>query len=195
MLLKPLSDRANESIGKKPEKTYSVYIRLVIYLLAEFIAFVADMFLIVFAKGYDNPWCLSIVFIGIAFYKIWFVLFRDFKNLGFNARGFIDALKMAYHIVDRDKNSISNELDNTSNHENNKDMDKYDNRTSKGLMGILLIFICSLTAFGFTSSTRLYANKHVEIKEIKVEPKVIEDNIIIFKLYDEPVLKIRLSEK
>ena len=53
--LRPLNRRAKIIQGKTPEKISTMYIRLLIYGFAQFMAFVTDVFLVVFGHGYKLP--------------------------------------------------------------------------------------------------------------------------------------------
>ena len=53
--LAPINRKAKEAQGLEPEKINVIYLRLIIYILAEFIAFVSDIFLVIFGKGYTLP--------------------------------------------------------------------------------------------------------------------------------------------
>ena len=89
-----------------------IYLRLIIYILAEFIAFVSDIFLVIFGKGYNLPWSITIVFLTITFYKLVFVLFKDFKDLGFNAKGIISSIRTASKLViHKDLDAINRALE------------------------------------------------------------------------------------
>lgn len=53
--LRPLSSRASIALGRIPEKLSITYIRLLIYGFAQFIAFIADVFLVIFGNEYTKP--------------------------------------------------------------------------------------------------------------------------------------------
>jgi len=53
--LRPINSRARMIKGIEPEKLNLVYLRLIIYILAEFIAFVSDIFLVIFGNNYELP--------------------------------------------------------------------------------------------------------------------------------------------
>lgn len=110
--LVPINRKAKEAQGLEPEKINVIYLRLIIYILAEFIAFVSDIFLVIFGKGYTLPWSITIVFLTITFYKLVFVLFKDFKDLGFNAKGIISSIKTASKlVVHKDLDAINRALE------------------------------------------------------------------------------------
>lgn len=110
--LAPINKKAKEAQGLEPEKINVIYLRLIIYILAEFIAFVSDIFLVIFGKGYNLPWSITIVFLTIAFYKLVFVLFKDFKDLGFNAKGIISSIRTASKlVVHKDLDAINKALE------------------------------------------------------------------------------------
>lgn len=110
--LAPINRKAKQAQGLEPEKINVIYLRLIIYILAEFIAFVSDIFLVIFGKGYNLPWSITIVFLTITFYKLVFVLFKDFKDLGFNAKGIISSIKTASKlVVHKDLEAINRALE------------------------------------------------------------------------------------
>ena len=110
--LAPINKKAKEAQGLEPEKINVIYLRLIIYILAEFIAFVSDIFLVIFGKGYNLPWSITIVFLTITFYKLVFVLFKDFKDLGFNAKGIISSIRTATKlVVHKDLDAIKRALE------------------------------------------------------------------------------------
>lgn len=110
--LAPINKKAKEAQGLEPEKINVIYLRLIIYILAEFIAFVSDIFLVIFGKGYNLPWSITIVFLTITFYKLVFVLFKDFKDLGFNAKGIISSIRTASKLViHKDLDAINRALE------------------------------------------------------------------------------------
>ena len=110
--LAPINRKAKEAQGLEPEKINVIYLRLIIYILAEFIAFVSDIFLVIFGKGYTLPWSITIVFLTITFYKLVFVLFKDFKDLGFNAKGIISSIRTASKlVVHKDLDAINRALE------------------------------------------------------------------------------------
>jgi uncharacterized membrane protein YozB (DUF420 family) len=51
----PINKKAKLAKKQEPEKLNIVYLRLIIYILAEFIAFVSDMFLVIFGSNYKLP--------------------------------------------------------------------------------------------------------------------------------------------
>lgn len=123
--LAPINRKAKEAQGLEPERINVIYLRLIIYILAEFIAFVSDIFLVIFGRGYTLPWSITIVFLTITFYKLVFVLFKDFKDLGFNAKGIISSIKTASKLVVRkDLDAINRALEE-------QDESKYDIRKDK----------------------------------------------------------------
>ena len=110
--LAPINKKAKEAQELEPEKINVIYLRLIIYILAEFIAFVSDIFLVIFGKGYNLPWSITIVFLTITFYKLVFVLFKDFKDLGFNAKGIISSIRTASKLViHKDLDAINRALE------------------------------------------------------------------------------------
>lgn len=53
--LRPINSRARIAQGKIPEKLNLTYIRMLIYGFAQFIAFVTDVFLVIFGHNYKLP--------------------------------------------------------------------------------------------------------------------------------------------
>lgn len=102
-ILRPLSAKAKLVKGLVPEKMNLVYLRLIIYILAEFIAFILDVFLVIFGRSYNIPAFTIIVFVTIIIYKLVFVLFKNYRDLGFDAKGIIGSIKAVSQIV-KDKN-------------------------------------------------------------------------------------------
>lgn len=193
-LVRPLTLKADIIKGRVSEKMNVTYLRLIIYVLAEFIAFISDMFLIIFANGYTKPWCLSIVFVGILIYKILFVVFKGFKDLGFNSKGIISSAKIARHLLDKNIEMISHELE------------KSEKNMKTPL--IVLILTLSLFSFGFlsykNSPSKDYSVDH-KIEILKTENNRIiasefiknpsnQSDTLIFKLRDEPLFIITWNE-
>lgn len=147
--LKPISARAKRAKGLAPEKLNIVYLRLIMYILAEFIAFVSDIFLVIFGNSYKLPWATTVVFLTITFYKLVFVLFRDFRDLGFNAKGITDSIKTATKVVtNKSFDPISEVLDKSNDEENKKDDQeimnkkvKFKKNTLRSKLPILLTFL------------------------------------------------------
>ena len=170
--LAPINRKAKEAQGLEPERINVIYLRLIIYILAEFIAFVSDIFLVIFGRGYTLPWSITIVFLTITFYKLVFVLFKDFKDLGFNAKGIISSIKTASKLVvrkdldvinraleeqDKSKDDIwKDEVDESSLRDNaaeidwknnNKDMnkrEKYKNKTLRSKFSVFFTFLLAI---------------------------------------------------
>ena len=194
-LIRPLTLKADIVKGRVSEKINVTYLRLIVYVLAEFIAFVSDMFLIVFAEGYSKPWILSIVFVGILLYKIIFAVFRDFKDLGFNAKGIVSSVKIAKHVLDKNIEMISQELENSE-------------KNMKNPLIVLFIIILSLFSFGFLSYQNFKPNdQYVEhkIEVLKTENNRIiasefiehhsnKSDTLIIKLRDEPLFIVTWDE-
>jgi quinol-cytochrome oxidoreductase complex cytochrome b subunit len=53
--LRPITARARKANDLEPEKLSLTYLRLIMYVFAESIAFVADMFLVIFSGSYKVP--------------------------------------------------------------------------------------------------------------------------------------------
>jgi quinol-cytochrome oxidoreductase complex cytochrome b subunit len=53
--LRPITTRARKANDLEPEKLSLTYLRLIMYVFAESIAFVADMFLVIFSGSYKVP--------------------------------------------------------------------------------------------------------------------------------------------
>lgn len=194
-LVRPLTLKADIVKERVSEKINVTYLRLIVYVLAEFIAFVSDMFLIVFAEGYSKPWILSIVFVGILLYKIIFVVFRDFRDLGFNAKGIVSSVKIAKHVLDKNIEMISQELENSE-------------KNMKNPLIVLFIIILSLFSFGFLSYQNFKPNDQYvdhKIEVLKTENNRIiasefiehhsnKSDTLIIKLRDEPLFIVTWDE-
>lgn len=194
-LLRPLTIKADIAKGRISEKINVTYLRLIIYVLAEFIAFISDMFLIVFANGYSKPWVLAIVFVGILLYKIIFVVFKGFRDLGFNAKGIVSSVKIAKHVLDKNIEMISQELENSE-------------KNMKNPLIVLFILILSLFSFGFLSYQNFKSNdQHVDhkVEVLKTENNRIiasefiehpsnKSDTLIIKLRDEPLFIVTWDE-
>lgn len=124
-ILRPLSAKARLMKGLTPEKMNLVYLRLIIYILAEFIAFILDIFLVIFGRHYNIPIFTISVFLTITIYKLVFVLFKSYKDLGFNTKGIINSVKAASKII-VDKN-LDN-LDELINDDNDQSTTENGNR-------------------------------------------------------------------
>lgn len=151
--LKPINAKARIAKNLAPEKLNIIYLRLIMYILAEFIAFISDIFLVVFGNSYKLPWATTVVFLTITFYKLVFVLFKDFRDLGFNAKGITESLKTATKVVtSKSLDPISEALDKNSDEENKKDNQeimnkkvKFKRNTLRSKLPIFLIFIFLLS--------------------------------------------------
>jgi cell division protein FtsL len=53
--IRPITARARKANNLEPEKLNITYLRLIIYIFAELIAFVSDMFLVIFSMSYTIP--------------------------------------------------------------------------------------------------------------------------------------------
>lgn len=194
-LLRPLTIKADIAKGRISEKINVTYLRLIIYVLAEFIAFISDMFLIVFANGYSKPWLLAIVFVGILLYKIIFVVFKSFRDLGFNAKGIVSSVKIAKHVLDKNIEMISQELENSE-------------KNMKNPLIVLFILILSLFSFGFLSYQNFkpndqYVDHKVEVLKTEnnriiasefIEHPSNKSDTLIIKLRDEPLFIVTWDE-
>ena len=155
--LRPITARARIAKNLAPEKLNITYLRLIMYILAEFIAFVSDIFLVIFGNNYKLPWATTTVFLTITFYKLVFVLFRDFRDLGFNAKGITDSLKTATKVVtSKSLDPISKAIDKSNDEENKKDNQeimnkkvKFKKNTLRSKLPILLIFLLSVSCISW----------------------------------------------
>jgi hypothetical protein len=155
--LRPITARARIAKDLAPEKLNITYLRLIMYILAEFIAFVSDIFLVIFGNNYKLPWATTTVFLTITFYKLVFVLFRDFRDLGFNAKGITDSLKTATKVVtSKSLDPISKAIDKSNDEENKKDNQeimnkkvKFKKNTLRSKLPILLIFLLSVSCISW----------------------------------------------
>lgn len=151
--LKPINARAKKAKELAPEKLNIIYLRLIMYILAEFIAFVSDIFLVIFGNNYKLPWTTTIVFLTITFYKLVFVLFKDFRDLGFNAKGITDSLKTATKVItSKSLDPISEVLDKSNDEENKKDDQEIMNKKVKFKKNTLRSKLPTLLTFVFLLS-------------------------------------------
>ena len=150
--LNPLNKRARKAQGKSPEKTSTIYIRLLIYGFAQFMAFVTDVFLVIFGHGYKLPWFTTTVFLTLMFYKLVFVLFKDFKDLGYNAKGITSTLKVAGKFAkDRDLNSLTESIekvDMTKKDNTKKSKISYKRSTIRSKMPLIMLAVFLSFSFG-----------------------------------------------
>lgn len=155
--LKPITAKARIAKGLAPEKLNITYLRLIMYILAEFIAFVSDIFLVIFGNSYKLPWATTAVFLTITFYKLVFVLFRDFRDLGFNAKGITDSLKTATKVVtSKSFDPVSEVLDKSNDKENKKDDQeimnkkvKFKKNTLRSKLPLIFIFLLSVSCISW----------------------------------------------
>ncbi len=155
--LKPINAKARIAKGLAPEKLNITYLRLIMYILAEFIAFISDIFLVVFGNSYKLPWATTTVFLTITFYKLVFVLFKDFRDLGFNAKGITDSLKTATKVVtSKSLDPISKAIDKSNDEENKKDDQeimnkkvKFKKNTLRSKLPLIFIFLLSVSCISW----------------------------------------------
>lgn len=181
--LRPITNRAKEAKGLAPEKINLVYLRLIIYILAEFIAFVSDIFLVIFGDNYTLPWATTIVFLSITFYKLVFVLFKDFKDLGFNAKGITDTLKTVTKVVKSknldpineildEQNTINKNNENSSKQSMNRRV-KYKNKTLRSKLPMIFIFLL-VPCFNLQTNSSI-TNFYTELPEKQIYTVYTED--------------------
>lgn len=155
--LRPITARARIAKDLAPEKLNITYLRLIMYILAEFIAFVSDIFLVIFGNNYKLPWATTTVFLTITFYKLVFVLFKDFRDLGFNAKGITDSLKTATKVVtSKSFDPVSEILDKSNDEENKKDNQeimnkkvKFKKNTLRSKLPLIFIFLLSVSCISW----------------------------------------------
>lgn len=155
--LRPITARARIAKNLAPEKLNITYLRLIMYILAEFIAFVSDIFLVIFGNNYKLPWATTTVFLTITFYKLVFVLFKDFRDLGFNAKGITDSLKTATKVVtSKSFDPVSEILDKSNDEENKKDNQeimnkkvKFKKNTLRSKLPLIFIFLLSVSCISW----------------------------------------------
>lgn len=184
----PINKKAKLAKKQEPEKLNIVYLRLIIYILAEFIAFVSDMFLVIFGSNYKLPWATTIVFLTITFYKLVFVLFRDFKDLGFNAKGITETIKTASKVViHKNLDSVTELLDKqdevedetkdeTKNENKQEDMKKRVKYKNKSLRSKFSVFFTFLLAIPFLNVLINY-DQQQERKEFTTLVWEIDNNL------------------
>lgn len=185
--LRPITARARIAKNLAPEKLNITYLRLIMYILAEFIAFVSDIFLVIFGNNYKLPWATTTVFLTITFYKLVFVLFRDFRDLGFNAKGITDSLKTATKVVtSKSLDPVSEVLDKSNDEENKKDDQeimnkkvKFKKNTLRSKLPILLIFLLSVSCISWQINKQMsFQQAHSivltedSLKERELEKKI-----------------------
>lgn len=172
--LRPITARARIAKGLEPEKLNLTYLRLLIYGFAEFIAFVSDIFLVIFATKYVVPWGTIVVFLTITFYKLVFVLFKNFRDLGFNAKGLTDSLKTAGKVVtQRSFDPISEVLDKNNNENDNNEENmtkkvKYKRRNLRSKLPLVFIFLLLVSCISWRVSEKQRDNAIVQTTENKV---------------------------
>lgn len=86
------------------------------------------------------------------FYKLVFVLFKDFKDLGYNAKGITSTLKVAGKFAkDRDLNSITKSIekaDMTKNDNTKKSKIRYKRSTIRSKMPLIMLAVFLSFSFG-----------------------------------------------
>lgn len=172
--LRPITARARIAKGLEPEKLNLTYLRLLIYGFAEFIAFVSDIFLVIFATKYVVPWGTIVVFLTITFYKLVFVLFKDFRDLGFNAKGLTDSLKTAGKVVtQRSFDPISEVLDESNNENDNNEENmtkkvKYKRKNLRSKLPLVFIFLLLVSCISWRVSEKQQDKAIVQTTENRV---------------------------
>lgn len=172
--LRPITARARIAKGLEPEKLNLTYLRLLIYGFAEFIAFVSDIFLVIFATKYVVPWGTIVVFLTITFYKLVFVLFKNFRDLGFNAKGLTDSLKTAGKVVtQRSFDPISEVLDESNNENDNNEKNmtkkvKYKRRNLRSKLPLVFIFLLLVSCISWRVSEKQQDKAIVQTTENRV---------------------------
>lgn len=119
LILRPLTVKAKLRKKVLPEKMNLVYLRLIIYILAEFIAFIIDIFLVIFGRNYHIPIFTITLFLIIVIYKLTNVLFKSYRDLGFDSKGIIDSAKAVGKIIKDQNLDILHEQDNLDEKNNN----------------------------------------------------------------------------
>lgn len=178
--LVPITRKARLARNIEPEKLNLTYLRLIIYILAEFIAFVTDIFLVIFSTGYSVPWATIVVFITITFYKLVFVLFRNFRDLGFNAQGIKDSLRVAGRTISQrsfepiDQILDENIQENVNREEIMRKRVKYKKKTLRSKLPIFLFFFFLVSCGGLSvlnKVNRINTEKRpIIIEESNIEP-------------------------
>lgn len=203
--LRPLNRRAAIAQGKIPEKLNITYIRLIIFGFAQFIAFVADIFLVIFGHGYKLPFFTSGVFLILAGYKMVFVLFKDFKALGYNAEGVLTTVKIAGKVFkDKDLSSLTDAIETVQNSENYDIVKKQPEIESKKikmkdklppmLLVLILIAASSFCLTGNSANATPVEFEHsaetrgVTVENVELEDLEDSDNILIIKFKGKRVM-------
>lgn len=176
--IRPINKKARLAKNRQPEKLNLTYLRLIIYILGEFIAFVADIFLIIFNPWYNAPWATITVFTAIVSYKLVYVLFKDFRDLGFNAEGLKDSLRVTSKaITQRSFEPLGefldeDDTDNMNKEENMTKRVKYKKKTLRSKFPMFLFFFLT---FFFIGCGILNKDKKEE-KSILIEKANIKPN-------------------
>ena len=214
--LKLISARAASAQGRLPEKLNMVYMRLLIFVFAQFIAFVTDVFLVVFGHNYRLPFFTSGVFLILIFYKLVFVLFKDFKELGYNAGGLLSTVKIASQVMkDKNLDSLNDAIQTIGNSKDfevvpivpiveteviKKPKIKYKNNTMNTKLPMVLILMLLITASSFClpgkganiPTQQIYETtnkiKGIPVESVELENYENSDNILIIKFKGKSVM-------
>lgn len=198
----PLNRRAAIANKRPTEKLNVTYLRLIIFLLAELTAFIADIFLVLFWNDYKIPWVLSLVFMSLMSYKLFFVIFKGFQDLGFNAKGWKKAMLLSGKaLIDKsiepfteelnkeDYNKEPEQLDQKDSSNKKKSKVKYRGNVKNKMTIFLLIFVSSFIAFYATRD-----NKISTPQEIVMRSEIVGTTIQVLE-YEHKVHKIILTNK
>lgn len=111
----PLNSKAAVARGREPEKINVTYLRWLIFAFATFIAWITDVFIVMFAGShkYKAPIMTISIFMIIIVYKLIFVVYKNFKDLGFNAKGISESAKIITNVLStKNLDSIIEKIDN-----------------------------------------------------------------------------------
>lgn len=161
--LRPITTRARKANDLEPEKLSLTYLRLIMYVFAESIAFVADMFLVIFSGSYKVPWFTIVVFLTILVYKLVFVLLKDYRDLGFDTKGVTKSVSTAIKLIERkDIDVILDAIDEYDKEESkNKKMTK-SSKTKRNNTPMILILLFILSCMGLAIYSQSYMIHNIE---------------------------------
>lgn len=130
------------------------------------------------------------------FYKLVFVLFKDFRDLGYNAEGITKTIKTASKVAtDKNFKSLTETIDNVNmqNKETSKEKQKTKisrkGRTLKSKTPFILLFVF----LSFLCGVKKYDTNFN--KEIVVSNMLIDDTKMVEKNYVEEEVLLKCGDK
>jgi hypothetical protein len=160
------------------------------YVFAEFIAFISDMFLVIFSGSYKVPWFTIVVFLAILVYKLVFVLLKDYRDLGFDTKGVTKSVSTAIKLIKRkDIDVILDAIDEYDKEESkNKKMTK-SSKTKRNNIPMILLLLFILSCIGLAIYRQSYMIHNIEyqseqylgdkITDIKSSNKIVGSSFSI----------------